>query len=490
VAGVTELPPRSTGFDPDLWRDGLPDRAPDEHSTPTLHLVQQPEPESSTAQRPVALPELPDAFWNSRERLRTIRQGARAAYVGPDMVLLAILCRTSAMVSHQLVFDLGRGRGSLNFFGAGVGWSGLGKTLANHAAQDLLLRPRYLTRGDQADPRKFKDGIGLGTGEGLIEAYMGLVDEETGEIDKRGDPVTERVRRQVRHNAYFFLDEGQGLAKLMERSGATIGSILRSAWSGSSLGQQNADSERTRFIERFTYALGLFIGFQPEVAQVLLADEATGTPQRFMWMSGYDVTLPEADFDPVEPFALPIETPDFRLITGTITGPQWLAKELRTRRRRMLRCEEFVQQLDSHEVAMRCKASSLLAVLDGRMQVTDEDWELADVMWQVSVGIRDRLGEIGRNEVRKAAQQRKAATVEATVEAHLKVRDFDAQVERVARRMWRRRTEQGPASMREFRQDTAGRDSQYHQAALMLAVSKGWLQVVDGRVLAGMPCAA
>ncbi len=402
-------------WDPELWADiDTIEPPPLDGYSP----VEPPVPPDPEARKADILPYLPDRFWDTRERLALIRQAARFHQVGPDIVLLVVLCRLSAMVSPELRFDLGRGPGSRNLFGGAVGTTGLGKTLANHAASRLLLRPSYLCRGDECDPRKFRDGIGVATGEGMIEAFMGIVEEETGEVHrtsgkgfKAGDPVTERVRKQVRRNAYFFLDEGETLAKLMERTGATIGPTIRSAWSGTTLGQGLADSERSRFIEAFAYSLGMVIGFQPETVQSLLADGAAGTPQRFLWASGYDVNLPDHEFDEVPPFRLPIEHRDGTPVTGTITGPDWLRRQLRAERRRQVRGEVVVEQADSQEVAMRCKLAALMAVVDGRLQVSDEDWALANLMWDTSSAIRDQLLDLGKREAELVARRKSDAAV-------------------------------------------------------------------------------
>ena len=100
----------------------------------------------------------------------------------------------------------------MNMFVALVAKSGVGKSTAVRCANNLILPPRYLTKPDgTVDPAVFRDGIGLGTGEGMAEAYMGMAQRETGEVDRRGEPRTEMYRTQVRHNAFLYLDEGQTL---------------------------------------------------------------------------------------------------------------------------------------------------------------------------------------------------------------------------------------------------------------------------------------
>jgi hypothetical protein len=462
------------------------------HTKPAALAIAPEAPDEPPAIRINTLPNLPDEFWESREILRRIRQAARYAQAGPDIVLLAVLCRTSAMVSHNLTFNFGRGRGGLSLFGGAIGGTGLGKTLANNAAQDLILIPSYLARNGEADPRKFRDSIGVATGEGLIEAYMGVVEEETGErrtkatkTAKVGDPVVEKVRKQVRHNAYFFLDEGEMLAKIMDRQGQTIGPVLRSAWNGANLGQQLADGERTRFLIRFTYSVGLMIGFQPETVQFLLADGAAGTPQRFLWASGYDRTLPDEDFAEVEPIRLPIETSDGRPVVGTIAGPEWLAKQLKKERSQLLRGETEIEQAKSQETMARCKLAALLAVIDGRKEMTDEDWALAGMVWDNSCSIRDEMAEVGRRDAAERARLKSEAAADTAVAAHVRVKQIDGNVEKAARWIAKRIHEKGPDTERGPRRVMEGKLRDVYDLALNRAIEADWVVLEEGHLRTG-----
>src|SRR5690606_39284938 len=92
--------------------------------------------------------------------------------------------------------------------------------------------------------------------------------------------------------------EGENLIKLMERSGNTIGSTLRSAWAGQALGQENGSAERTRRIEPGSYALGLVIGLQYSVSEALFSGEGEGMPHRFLFCEATDPNLQRGKEDP------------------------------------------------------------------------------------------------------------------------------------------------------------------------------------------------
>jgi hypothetical protein len=230
---------------------------------------------------------LTDDFWLAREELGHIRQAAHARGRSADLVLGATLARLSAMVDPGLRLDTGLAEASLNLYVAAIGRSGIGKTAGARAAKELVETPDHLVG------YAFQDGIPVGSGEGLVEAYFGWEMVETGETTRDGKPKLTKVKTQVRRHVFAFVDEGQALTATMDRSGTTIGPILRSMWTGELAGQANAREETTRVLEAGSYALGVVIGFQRATAGPLLDDAGAGTPQRFVWLSATDPSLPD-----------------------------------------------------------------------------------------------------------------------------------------------------------------------------------------------------
>ena len=64
--------------------------------------------------------------------------------------------------------------------------------------------------------------------------------------------------------------------------------------------------------------------------------------------------------------------------------------------------EEDDDELDSHEPLMLSKLSALLCLLDGRNEVTLDDWALAKIMYATRRAVMDDLVEYGKE---KAAEQ-------------------------------------------------------------------------------------
>jgi hypothetical protein len=425
---------------------------------------------------------LPEEFWTARPAFQQIRQYAHAEAASADTALFLCLARLSGMISHhyRAVTGIG-GRASLNIFAATVGGSGAGKSTSTKVAKDLMPAP---------EDEDFRDSLPLGSGEGMAEVFMGTAEVETGEIHQhgrnKGDPVVAKVRKQVRHNAFFYVDEGETIAKLADRNGSTLGEALRRAAVGETLGQANATEDRSRYVPEGSYSMGLMVGFQPKTAMPLLADAATGTPQRFLWCWAEDDTIPYEEIEKPEVFH---RHPGLKRPTGPIDirFPEGIRKELRHLRVAKARGEIQVSELDAHGPLMKVKVAALLALLDNREFVNEEDWRLAEIIWQSSCTVRDCLIERAERE-RAVEQQRLAeAQVEQAVKTHSAKSEHDTGVLRVARKLHQAVVKNGkPMTLGDLRKNgLASRDrAPYFRPALDYAEAQGWLVVDDGKVSA------
>ncbi|MFG1826740.1 hypothetical protein ACGFIJ_30030 [Microbispora bryophytorum] len=424
---------------------------------------------------------LPEDFWEARPVLRHIRQAAHARNRSGDLVLGGLLAREAALLPPYLQADTGVGSpASMNMFVILFGPPGSGKSSAGKIPQKLLPPPPNLD---------FLDGMPLGSGEGLAEAFMGEKTVETGEIyrsgPKKGDPKTETVRAQVRHNALFYADEGESLTKqLFGRSGATVGAAIRAAWVGETIGQLNGQKVNTRLIVDGSYSMGIAVGFQPETALPLLQDAAAGTPQRFLWVSSTDPSIPE---DPVT-FPGPL---DLQLVKGgfgknsQISFATDILLEIRRDDHARATGAERLPPLDAHKPLMLVKLSVLLAILDDRLNVTVEDWQLALVMWETSCEIRDGLIEYGARQQAEEAEKRTKAHVDREVRAHAAKAASDRDVERVAQRAAKRVHEAGGMTRGALNKAIAHRDRDRLGAAVDFAEFRGWITVEGDRIAPG-----
>lgn len=330
---------------------------------------------------------LPDEFWLARPTLGHIRQAAHHRGRCADAVLLFALARVAALTPPTIALPaIVGGRASLNFLGGIVSSSGAGKSTANAVARDLIPIERKDVVAD----------VPPGSGEGLTELFFEMVNEEG------DDGKTRKVKRQTKNGALIYLDEGQALAEMGNRKGATLLPTLRSAWSGEVIGQSNATTETHRVLKAHSYRMAIVVGFQLEYASTLIDDAPGGTPQRFVFATATDPTVP--DVPPAWPGEL--EVPPQPMIAGTeIDVDPDVRQYVWQRNIQMTRGEVQVGALDAHGDLVRLKIAALLALLEGRCEVTSSDWHLAGTIHNTSNAVRSWVISYARQ---KAAQTEQA----------------------------------------------------------------------------------
>ena len=428
--------------------------------------------EPTEAQEPeLELPGLlPEEFWKKREAFQQIRQAAYARRCSADVVFWATMARLSGMVSHRIRVDSGIGKpASLNLFVAIVGPPGAGKSTSSGLSADLM-----------DAPDDFLDGLPIGTGEGMCEVFMGEVEVETGKYDRSGEPVMTKMRAQVNHNAYFYVDEGGALTQNGQRSSSVLNETIRSAAIGGTIGQTNASADRKRLIKGDSYSMGMVVGYQPVTALPLLADADTGTPQRFFWSWVLDPNIPKKR--PPYPGKLVNHLgswrPDFDVILEIPERIQNLLDEdLQARRSGKV----VVDTLDGHAGLMKVKACALLAILDNRKTITEEDWELAEMLWEASCLVRNSLVARARREADAARKAEEDAAVNLAVRTHEAKSNVDHNLERIARRVQKLTAKGGVGGVTwgALRRELESKDRPLLEQGIGLAVSRGWV-VEDG----------
>ena len=372
-------------------------------------------------------PNLPDEFWDARESLARIRQAAHSRHRPADAVLHIVLARLAAMLD-PVRLDTGVGSvASLNYFAAVIGAPGSGKSDAWSIACELYPAPAQ-------SESWFADNQPLGTGEGLAEIYMG-----TEQLPSTGKGKPLFVRKQVRRHAFVFADEGEALTRHLERAGATVGESLRRAWKGVPLGQRNAAAEHTRHV--VNYSLGLAIGFQPSTVGPLLADVASGTPQRFIFASAYDPSIPDT----------PVPWPEPRVWWSQYAEEaEWsldaaVREEISAIDLGIVQGRIVFEPYDAHAMLSRVKVAGLLAALEQRKRISREDWDLSLLIWKASRAVRGEQLALSAEEQRlKAlAGHQGAAQRELTIEEAKERRTLDRAVETVVRHVLRKGCEGG-----------------------------------------------
>jgi hypothetical protein len=339
---------------------------------------------SSTTPPPAPRLALPAEWWERRPELVRLRDAADARLVARPAHLAAVLCRTVAHLHHGIVLPpIIGGHASLNLGIVVLGDPGHGKSSAWSASAETV--ELHDTPGAGESVRSVRPG----SGEGLVDAYMGQVPDPTDDKGKR------MVRRQVRHRVLAWMDEGEALVAQGQRAGATVLPILRSALMGEDLSTHNATGERTREVPAHGYRLAFGVGFQYATALPFLTDATGGTPQRFLWVPAGAADLPELDALPDAPEPLVVTLPDAlardALPDVYLNGARHWVLPVAPEVVRAIRAEHHARMRDTktdelaaHSNLLRLKVAAALELLAGRLGVTTEAWELAAPLVELS----------------------------------------------------------------------------------------------------------
>lgn len=403
------------------------------------------------------VPELPqadeDAFWDARTVLRHLHTFARARMVSPWAVLGVALARVVTATPNQVCIPpIIGGKASLNMFVGLVGPSGSGKGAAEAVAAEAI-DVGYITSHN------------VGSGEGIAHGYK---HREKGEL----------VWNDDRHAVLFSVPEIDSLAAQGDRKGATLMPQLRSGWTGEQLGFGYADPTKRLIVEAHEYRLCLVAGIQPARAGCLLDDSDGGTPQRFLWLPATDPTAPNIEPEAPAPISWsPPVTSALVSIGGVrIDVCRTAVTTIKDARRR--RNQGDADALDGHALLCQLKVAAALGILDGRYGVTDEDWQLAEVIMRKSAATR---AAVQRTLSMKAAEANYGkARAEAERAVHVEESLVDAAVKRVCSVVVRRLRKADDWTARGvLSRAVAGRDRQYLDTALERLVDAGQVESED-----------
>lgn len=405
-------------------------------------------------------PALPEEFWTARPELEHIRRAAHSRGRSAPATFFTVLARVAAGMPHVLKLPpIVGGRAGLSFFEGILGPPGAGKSSAADIAAQLV------PLGDHV-----RDRMPIGTGEGFIDVLFAQVDGEG-----KGKEF-----RQTFHNAYFWVDEGQAIAAISKRNGSTLLPSIRTVWSDGTLGQSNAAGGRDRRVPAGQYVYGLGVAFQESKLGEFFDDASGGTPQRFAWASATDPSIPGPGRRPGWPGPLDWTPPDIDArrcldlvdgmylldVAGTVRSEIVEADYARVTGR--VRVDEF----SAHGDLLRLKMAALLAILDRRVNVTVDDWQLAGILKAYS----DATGTAALRTIRAEASKAEADTSARL--ARRKVQEVSAveqhRTVEAARRIAEKVRAAGAIGVSEARRSLPRWRTEFHDG-LDFAVSAGWV---------------
>lgn len=322
--------------------------------------------------------------------LRHIRTAAHARGVSSANVLAWLLAEMLMAAPHDKYLPPKVGsRASLNMGFALVGDSGAGKSASQGVARDLIFDSQY-------EP---EDVLPIGSGEGVVDAFCDWVD--------MGVEKPKLVLMPTMGAAKIFtVDEGETFRNLIQRNGSTLGENVRSGLSGGQLGSTNTKTGgRERRVPGNTYRMLLMINIHPDHADVLLGGKGVGTPQRFCWMPSADPTMPK-DVDDMPDWPGPLDWFLPEMPAGDVQYPDHIVREIK--QYRLDQNHGVGDAREGHRGIIQLKVAFALALLHGQAVITDQWWELARRVMEVSFAVQDMCAErMGSNtfQARVAAVQ-------------------------------------------------------------------------------------
>lgn len=320
-------------------------------------------------------------FWSATEQLKLIHQWARASYVAPWALLLAVLLRVIVSTSHRVMLPGPPAPASLNMAIVLVGRSGSGKGVT-----DKLSRRVW-----PADIHE----EGLGSGQGIAELFKEQKNPE--------DQIA---------SALITVSEIDHLTALNAGQGNNTRAAIKAALTGDRLGSKGASAPTTRVVPADSYRFGASISAQFGHTAVLLDDVSGGTPQRIVWGSVTDPSIPDSP-GPEPDRVLNTKLPDWAradnpvlIQYGTPDIAQYVAEGLLANQRGQ------IDAIDGHRTLTRLKVAAALAIMDHRSVISEMDWQLSEVIMGKSDATRQAVLDYDRQAARDKVRARALRQVE------------------------------------------------------------------------------
>lgn len=411
----------------------------------------------------------PPEFYEQRPWLAACRQMAQASGIAPAPMALAYLTRWATLIPPGYTIPAINGaRSSFDLIGVVAGTSGSGKSSVMARAAEML----PIVRKD------LRAGLGLGSGEGIIESFYDMVEALDDDGKKRG-----QVRAKAITGVHFAIDEGMILAELSNRVGTTHITRLCTAWSGGPLSTANAQAVTFRHIDSGQYRLTAMMGIQADRAHELMSDSlaSQGFVGRLLFTWAEEPPVRPRPDEP-EPFVLAV--PDTilgggRFLPVMLTYPQAVWDELIDRHDARRGTEVPVEE--HHHDLLRLKVAGTFALMDGRIDVDLDDWALATTLVDCSANVRRHLYAHRRQQ----NQQVHESKVLRRAQDEVLIDDFKERqaIARLAETIRARVKTKGGIPRSALRKAVTSTETRHRfDRALELAVANGWVRLIGSRI--------
>lgn len=332
-------------------------------------------------------------FWHSRPELLSIYQNARRTMIAPWSALGLAICRSLVSIPYWVNYESFMGTAPLNIGVVNIGDSGGGKSRLSGLVDASL---PFL--GNQVP--KF-NAVEVGSGEAIADVYAHPAEKDDPANNiRRGDLVWHNQS----HARLFSFDEVGRMFKMGNRdSGSTIFEYVKQGLSGGPLGRHLAKGAGT-MIDPGQYRFAFVTNAQPSRSGVLLnPDEIEGGfPGRLLWFETRDPrAVIEQDDSPIVPHG--VKDIDWRMVHTVRALPQM---DEAHRRDRAIYHTDQRDPIDGHLNLVRAKVAVALMRLNGRIYLKDEDWDLAGVVIDESVRVRQWVQQLLAVKGREAEKAR------------------------------------------------------------------------------------
>lgn len=351
-------------------------------------------------------------FFSARKWLEYAYRYARALRLSPYGLVGVMLARMSALTPPNVVAQLTPHDMpmTLNVNVALVGPTGSGKGRTMGQARHLMPSPP-LCMLEEVKPK---------TGESIPAKFVAKVPATDGD----GKPVKgEYMDKVMTDRCLLLMPEVVSLKAAMSRQGSTILPTLLESFSNEPLGDDTKGKQFQIKLPPYAYRLAAVVGVQPNNAGVLFDEAQTGLAGRFAYMPSVDTDAPSRRPEPptgVFPYDpcripdgngldalaallkygsldnMPQNGPDAREgYPLTIISFPSAATEYADHMQRLSVLGQATA-LDAHRVELVARFAALLALMDCRLEVNREDWDLSMLFMDVSDRIRAECMEQSR----------------------------------------------------------------------------------------------
>lgn len=352
-------------------------------------------------------------FFGAREWLEYAYKYARALRLSPYGLVGVMLARMSALTPPNVVAKLTKHDEpmTLNVNVALVGPTGSGKGRTMGQARHLIPTPPLCTL-EEVKPK---------TGESIPAKFVAKIPATDGDGKTIKGEYADKV---ITDRCLLYMPEVVSLKAAMSRQGSTILPTLLESFSNEALGDDTKGRQYQIKLPPYAYRLSAVVGVQPNNAGVLFDEAQTGLAGRFAYVPSVDADAPSKrpepptgafPYDPchipmgngLEAMAallkyksldnMPKNGPDARegYPLTTISFPSAVAEEYADQMQ-LLSVHGQAAALDAHRAELVARFAALLALMDYRLEVNREDWDLSMLFMDMSDRIRTECIEQSR----------------------------------------------------------------------------------------------